>query len=72
MLLSSELRIIFDLEQHRVRLGKYKRDADSVQTEGEYIQAVWSPDAKLIATLVSSCKFPLVIFALHLVVDLTY
>jgi len=36
-----------------VRLGKYERDADSIQREGENIQAVWSPDAKLIAILVS-------------------
>jgi hypothetical protein len=36
-----------------VRLGKYKRDSDSLQREGENLQAVWSPDAKLIAILVS-------------------
>ncbi|KAK7289761.1 hypothetical protein RIF29_03681 [Crotalaria pallida] len=36
---------------HRVRLGKYKRDSDSLQREGENLQAVWSPDAKLIAIL---------------------
>ena len=29
------------------------RDSDSVQREGENLQAVWSPDAKLIAVLVS-------------------
>ncbi|KAL0538140.1 hypothetical protein IC582_027139 [Cucumis melo] len=40
--------------QHRIRLGKYKRDSDSVQREGENIQAVWSPDTKLIAILTSS------------------
>lgn len=39
--------------QHRIRLGKYKRDSDSVQREGENMQAVWSPDTKLIAILVS-------------------
>lgn len=39
--------------QHRVRLGKYKRDSDSIQKEGENLQAVWSPDGKLIAVLVS-------------------
>lgn len=39
--------------QHKVRLGKYKRDSDSLQREGEYVQAVWSPDVKLIAVLVS-------------------
>ncbi|KAL1549837.1 guanine nucleotide exchange factor subunit RIC1-like isoform X1 [Salvia divinorum] len=40
--------------QHRVRLGKYKRDVDSVQREGENLRAVWSPDTKLIAVLTSS------------------
>ncbi|XP_031393554.1 RAB6A-GEF complex partner protein 1-like isoform X2 [Punica granatum] len=45
---------LWSSSQHRVRLGKYKRDADSVQREGEYVQAVWSPDAKLIAVLTSS------------------
>ncbi|KAK9279850.1 hypothetical protein L1049_013532 [Liquidambar formosana] len=39
---------------HKVRLGKYKRDSDSIQREGENLQAVWSPDAKLIAVLTSS------------------
>ena len=39
--------------QHRVRLGKYKRDPASIAREGENLQAVWSPDAKLIAILVS-------------------
>ncbi|KAG6430175.1 hypothetical protein SASPL_108237 [Salvia splendens] len=39
--------------QHRVRLGKYKRDVDSIQREGENLRAVWSPDTKLIAVLVS-------------------
>lgn len=64
----SELCIVLGLEQHRVRLGKYKRDADSVQKEGEYIQAVWSPDAKLIAVLVSSCKLPLIVSSLLMIV----
>ncbi|XP_058085999.1 uncharacterized protein LOC131233336 isoform X1 [Magnolia sinica] len=40
--------------QHKVRLGKYMRDADSVQREGEYLQAIWSPDTKLVAVLTSS------------------
>ncbi|XP_047964089.1 guanine nucleotide exchange factor subunit RIC1-like isoform X2 [Salvia hispanica] len=40
--------------QHRVRLGKYKRDVDSIQKEGENLRAVWSPDTKLIAVLTSS------------------
>lgn len=39
--------------QHRVRLGKYKRNSDSIQKEGENLRAVWSPDTKLIAVLVS-------------------
>jgi hypothetical protein len=42
-----------DYVQHKVRLGKYKRDAESLEREGENIQAVWSPDTKLIAILVS-------------------
>ncbi|KAL4599126.1 hypothetical protein ACB092_11G104900 [Castanea dentata] len=40
--------------QHKVRLGKYKRSSDSLQREGENLQAVWSPDGKLIAVLTSS------------------
>ncbi|XP_021280084.1 RAB6A-GEF complex partner protein 1-like [Herrania umbratica] len=45
---------LWSSSQHRVRLGKYKRDADSVQREGENLRAVWSPDSKLIAVLTSS------------------
>lgn len=51
---------IWSSSQHKVRLGKYKRDADSIQREGENTQAVWSPDAKLIAVLTS--RFYLHIF----------
>ncbi|CAH8269381.1 unnamed protein product [Arabidopsis lyrata] len=40
--------------QQRVRLGKYMRDDRSVREEGENLQAVWSPDSKLIALLTSS------------------
>lgn len=36
-----------------MRLGKYIRDEKSVREEGENLQAVWSPDSKLIAVLVS-------------------
>lgn len=36
-----------------MRLGKYKRDSDSIHKEGENIRAVWSPDTKLVAVLVS-------------------
>ena len=50
---SLNLTVFLDFLQHRVRLGKYKRDSDSLQREGENLQAVWSPDAKLIAILVS-------------------
>lgn len=42
-----------------MRLGKYMRDAKSVREEGENLQAVWSPDSKLIAVLVSSLVFTL-------------
>ncbi|XP_022770465.1 guanine nucleotide exchange factor subunit Rich-like isoform X3 [Durio zibethinus] len=45
---------LWSSSQHRVRLGKYKRDADSVQREGENLRAVWSPDSKLIAVITSS------------------
>ncbi|KAL9228906.1 hypothetical protein vseg_004436 [Gypsophila vaccaria] len=45
---------LWSSSQHKVRLGKYKRDSDSVQREGENIQAVWSPDTKLIAVLTAS------------------
>lgn len=37
-----------------MRLGKYKRNSDSLQREGENLKAVWSPDAKLIAILTTS------------------
>lgn len=42
-----------------MRLGKYKRDSSSIQREGENIQAVWSPDAKLIAVIVSLICLPI-------------
>ncbi|KAK7295112.1 hypothetical protein RJT34_18016 [Clitoria ternatea] len=45
---------LWSSSQHRVRLGKYKRDSDSLRREGENLQAVWSPDTKLIAILTSS------------------
>ena len=45
--------IDLNLVQHRVRLGKYKRGPDSIAKEGENMQAIWSPDTKLVAILVS-------------------
>ncbi|XP_057533599.1 uncharacterized protein LOC130811346 isoform X1 [Amaranthus tricolor] len=45
---------LWSSSQHKVRLGNYKRDSSSIQREGENIQGVWSPDAKLIAILTSS------------------
>nr|GEV82860.1 Rab6A-GEF complex partner protein 1-like [Tanacetum cinerariifolium] len=45
---------LWSSSQHRVRLGKYKRDPDSIAKEGENMQAIWSPDTKLIAILTSS------------------
>ncbi|XP_044493876.1 guanine nucleotide exchange factor subunit RIC1-like isoform X2 [Mangifera indica] len=45
---------LWSSSQHKVRLGKYKRDSESVQREGENLQAVWSPDGKLIAVITSS------------------
>ncbi|XP_024032194.1 RAB6A-GEF complex partner protein 1 [Morus notabilis] len=50
---------LWSSSHHKVRLGKYKRDSESLAKEGENLQAVWSPDAKLIAVLTSS-------FVLHL------
>ncbi|CAH9118160.1 unnamed protein product [Cuscuta europaea] len=45
---------LWSSSQHRVRLAKYKRDSDSIHREGENIQAVWSPDTKLVAIITSS------------------
>ncbi|KAK4266874.1 hypothetical protein QN277_023738 [Acacia crassicarpa] len=45
---------LWSASQNKVRLGKYKRDSNSVLKEGENLQAVWSPDAKLIAIITSS------------------
>ena len=49
----SKLRSVCVLDQHKVRLGRYKRDSDSIQREGENLKAVWSPDTKFIAVIVS-------------------
>lgn len=46
-----------DYLQHKVRLGKYKRNAESLEREGENLLAVWRPDTKLIAILVSNFFF---------------
>lgn len=51
--------------QHKVRLGKFMRDSDSLQREGENLQAVWSPDAKLIAVLVSAILISHVFLVLY-------
>ncbi|KAL8138535.1 hypothetical protein V2J09_004536, partial [Rumex salicifolius] len=45
---------LWSSSQHKIRLGKYKRDSASVQREGENLQATWSPNTKLIAVLTSS------------------
>ncbi|KAL5982687.1 hypothetical protein ACLOJK_016763 [Asimina triloba] len=45
---------LWSSSQHKVRLGKYMREADSVLSEGENLQAIWSPDTKLIAVVTSS------------------
>lgn len=50
-----------------MRLGKYKRDSESVQREGENLQAVWSPDAKLIAVVVSFHLNPSLILVIYIV-----
>lgn len=62
----SELGIV-DYLQHKVRLGKYKRDSESVQREGENLQAVWSPDTKLIAVVVSFHLNPSLILVIYIV-----
>ncbi|KAL9435150.1 hypothetical protein AB3S75_021419 [Citrus x aurantiifolia] len=55
LLIASPCHIeLWSSSQHKVRLGKYKRDSESVQREGENLQAVWSPDTKLIAVVTSS------------------
>ncbi|XP_077219542.1 uncharacterized protein LOC143853708 isoform X2 [Tasmannia lanceolata] len=48
---------LWSSSQHKVRLGKYMRDSDSVQREGENVQAIWSPDTKTIAVITSSFIF---------------
>ncbi|XP_008785301.1 guanine nucleotide exchange factor subunit RIC1-like isoform X2 [Phoenix dactylifera] len=48
---------LWSASQHKVRLGRYARDADSVQREGENLQAIWSPDTKTVAVLTSSSFF---------------
>ncbi|XP_019190491.1 PREDICTED: RAB6A-GEF complex partner protein 1-like isoform X2 [Ipomoea nil] len=45
---------LWSSSQHRVRIGKYERDPGSIQKEGENLQAVCSPETKLIAVLTSS------------------
>ncbi|WOL17540.1 RAB6A-GEF complex partner protein 1 [Canna indica] len=45
---------LWSASQHKVRLGKYVRDADSVEREGKNMHAIWSPDTKSIAVLTSS------------------
>ncbi|RWR80915.1 Ribosome control protein 1 [Cinnamomum micranthum f. kanehirae] len=45
---------LWSSSQHKVRLGKYLRDSDSVQREGENLQAIWSLDTKTIAVFTSS------------------
>ncbi|KAG9455470.1 hypothetical protein H6P81_008374 [Aristolochia fimbriata] len=45
---------LWSSSQHKVRLGKYMRDSESVQKEGENLQAAWSPDTKKVAVVTSS------------------
>lgn len=45
---------IWSSTRHRVRLGKYLRDPESIQKEGQNLQAVWSSDTKTIVVLTSS------------------
>ncbi|KAK9146414.1 hypothetical protein Sjap_006317 [Stephania japonica] len=46
---------LWSSSQHKVRLGKYKRDSAALQREGENSLAVWSHDAKFIAVITSAC-----------------
>ncbi|KAG0475853.1 hypothetical protein HPP92_012694 [Vanilla planifolia] len=48
---------LWSCSQHKLLLGKFARDADSVRREGENLQAIWSPDTKNIAVLTSSAFF---------------
>ncbi|XP_042380712.1 guanine nucleotide exchange factor subunit RIC1-like [Zingiber officinale] len=54
LVVSSTHLELWSVSQHKVRLGKYFRDADSVEREGENLQAIWSSDTKSIAVLTSS------------------
>ncbi|GLJ12697.1 hypothetical protein SUGI_0196120 [Cryptomeria japonica] len=45
---------IWSSTRHRLRLGKYLRDPESIQKEGQNLQAVWSSDTKTIVVLTSS------------------
>ncbi|KAI4364719.1 hypothetical protein MLD38_020774 [Melastoma candidum] len=54
LVVSSAHLELWSSSQHKVRLGKYRRDAESLEREGENMCAVWSPDSKLIAVLTSS------------------
>ncbi|KAF3779198.1 hypothetical protein EJ110_NYTH26015 [Nymphaea thermarum] len=42
---------LWSSSQHRVRLGKFLRDTDSVQKEGENVEAIWSPDNSRVAVM---------------------
>ncbi|EPS69443.1 hypothetical protein M569_05322 [Genlisea aurea] len=55
---------LWSSSQHRVRLGKYVRKPESIGNEGENLQAIWSPDSKLIAVLTS--QFYLHIFKVQI------
>ncbi|XP_031479241.1 uncharacterized protein LOC116250045 [Nymphaea colorata] len=54
---------LWSSSQHRVRLGKFLRDPDSVQKEGENMEAIWSPDNSRVAVMTS--LFFLYIFSIQ-------
>jgi hypothetical protein len=44
---------LWSAAQHRVRLARFDRSPDSLAAHGQNAHAVWSPDAKTVAVLVS-------------------
>jgi RAB6A-GEF complex partner protein 1 len=44
---------LWSATQHRVRLARFDRSPDSLAAHGQNAHAVWSPDAKTVAVLVS-------------------
>jgi hypothetical protein len=49
---------LWSAAQHRVRLARFDRSPDSLAAHGQNAHAVWSPDAKTVAVLVSPTSLP--------------